>query len=563
MKQINKIVIIGALLTAAFVSGCKKSWFDINKDPNNPVESNITPDLVAPAALLNTANRVGTGFGFLANYLGFWAPGANYAPNTEEQSYNITTNFGAGLFTGIMDNSYDYQFMQERSVILKQDFFQGIARIMKSHNFAQLVDLYDKVPYFEALQGIRVLRPKYDEGRVVYEDLIKQIDTAITLIKDANISENLNLTTADIMFHGDKTLWVKFANTLKLRLLMHQVNRADRQAYVQAEIAKIQAEGTGFLGSGEDADVNPGYTQDKPNAFYASYGFTQTGNQATDFWRANIVAVNYYKNMGDTLRLRAFYKPIVNAVPAGAPEPFPQLAPQNIRGNQYGLGINNVTYPYQTANYVSQVGGIATAGPVTASSQGLVKGFNQDAWILTSVESLFLQAEAIERGFLPGDKKQAFKNAIQESFIWLNIGGSRTAAINAFNTYYNLQEANANIHVSYDHAGPTMANKLRTLMFQKYLALNGIAFLEIWNDYRRYTGGTPQTDPDLTKYAAGNPGTGSYPYLDLSQNPGRTAQTLIQRLLFPQVELNLNTANVPQEGRRAGDQFTVKVWWMP
>ncbi|MCP2937624.1 SusD/RagB family nutrient-binding outer membrane lipoprotein, partial [Salmonella enterica subsp. enterica serovar Typhimurium] len=71
------------------------------------------------------------------------------------------------------------------------------------------------------------------------------------------------------MFGGDQTKWVKFANTLKLRLLMHQASRADRAAYVQAEIAKIVAEGSGFLGSGEDAAVNPGFQQDKPNAFYA------------------------------------------------------------------------------------------------------------------------------------------------------------------------------------------------------------------------------------------------------------------------------------------------------
>ena len=164
MKRINKILLAGLVLTAAFGSGCKKAWYDINKDPNNAVESNISPDLVTPQALLNTANRTGTSFGYLGHWLGYCAPAANYAPGVEEQSYNITTNFGAGTFAAILDNAYDYQFMQIGAKSRNQKFYEGIARIMKSHNFAMLVDMYNDVPYFDALQGLDKIRPKYDDA---------------------------------------------------------------------------------------------------------------------------------------------------------------------------------------------------------------------------------------------------------------------------------------------------------------------------------------------------------------------------------------------------------------
>lgn len=535
MKRLNKIIIAGSLLVATVGTGCEKRWFDVNKDPNNAVESNITPDLVAPYAMLNSANRTATGYGFLGNWLGFWCPAANYAPDVEQQSYNITTNFASGIFTGLLDNAYDYQFMEKTATASNQTFYRGIAKIMKAYNYAQLVDVYDKVPYFEALQGLANIRPKYDDGQTVYEDIMKQIDTAIVNIKGATVSDNLNISNADIMFHGDQTMWVKFANTLKLRLLMHQVNRTDRAAYITAEIAKITAEGSGFLGSGQDASMNPGFTQDKPNAFYASFGFTTVGNPATDFWRANITVMNFLKNANDP-RLGAFYKPIVNTLPGGAPEPFSQPTPSNYRGNKYGLSINNVTYPYQTANYVSQVGGISAAAPYSASAVGLIKGYNQPIWLMTSVESLFLQAEAIERGLLPGDKETAYKNAVLESFKWLNVGGSAAAATTAFNTFYADQSTN----VLVNYAAST--NKLNTIMYQKFLAMNGTNFLEAWTDYRRY---------------------GGYPVIELSVNPGRTSPILPNRLLFPQSEINLNTANVPTQGRNSGDQFTGKIWWQP
>jgi len=536
MKRINKILLAGLVLTATFGSGCKKAWFDINKDPNNAVESNISPDLVTPQALLNTANRTGVSFGYLGHWLGYWAPGANYAPGVEEQSYNITTNFGAGTFGAILDNAYDYQFMQNSAKASGQPFYEGIARIMKSHNFAMLVDMYNNVPYFDALQGLDKIRPKYDDGKIVYEDLIKQIDTGIALIKGAVIAENLKIGNADIMFHGDQTQWAKFGNTLKLRLLMHQASRPDRAAYITTEIAKIQAEGSGFLGSGEDAAVNPSFPADKPNAYYGAYGFNVQGNQATDFERANHIIMDSLKRDLDP-RLGYFYKPVVTPIGSTA-EAFSQLPPNTYRGNKYGLPIDNTTYPAHTANYVSQMGGIAVAGPETGASTGIVKGYNQDMWILTSVESAFLQAEAVQRGFLAGNAENSYVNAVRESFRWLNVGGSGASALATFQTWYNEADSNNVVSISY----PDAPNKLKLLQYQKHLAMNGTNHLEAWTDYRR---------------------NGNYPSIPLSANPGRTSTTIPYRLLYPQRELDLNTANVPSVGRNSGDQFTGKIWWMP
>lgn len=548
MKRINKIFVAWLAATTLLGGGCKKAWFDINQDPNNAVESNMTPDLITPAAMLNTANRVGTSFGFLGHWMSYWAPAANYAPGVEEQSYNINTRFAEGLFSGLLDNAYDYNFMEGVAKKSNQTFYQGIGKIMKSVVFAQLVDIYNDVPYSEALKGIEVIRPKYDDAKSIYEDLIKQIDTGLALIKGADVSANLKITTADGMFYGDKVKWARFANTLKLRLLMHQANRTDRTAYITAEIAKITAEGSGFLGSLEDASVAPGsrdpnsgaitvfYTVDKPNAYYASYGFNVQGQQATDFTRANHQVMDSLKRDSDP-RLGFFYKPVVT--PKGSlREAFTQFGPDNYRGNKYGLPIDNTTYPTHTANYISQVGGISAAGAVSASSVGLVKGFNQRAWIITSVESKFLQAEAVQRGFLPGNAKTAYKNAVLESFLWLNVDASSAAATASFNTWYDNAELNAVVGVSYDAA----PDKLKLLQYQKHLAMNGSNHLEAWTDYRR---------------------NGNYPFFPLSVNPGRTSSTLPYRLLYSQRELDVNTANVPNVGRNSGDQFTGKIWWMP
>jgi hypothetical protein len=407
---------------------------------------------------------------------------------------------------------------------------------MQAHNFCQLVDIYNNVPYTEAMKGLEFTRPKYDDGKSVYEGSMNKINEAIDLLKKVKAAGGVDAVqgTADIMFGGDVDKWLKFANTLKLRYLIHQANKADRASYITAEIGKITASGAGFLGSGEDASVAPAYTADKPNAFYSSFGFNVAGNQATDYWRANKHAIEQLKLHGDP-RLGYFYKPIVTAVPSGAKEPFPTGSPTNYRGNEYGRSIDNSTFPYQIANYVSQVGGVATAGAVTAASTGLVKGYNQRAWILTSVESMFLQAEAIQRGWLPGDKEAAYKAAVRESFRWLNVDKSQSAADASFDAWYKAQDENNNASVSYAKA----SNKLNVLLYQKYMALNGSNHLESWTDYRR---------------------NGAYPVLPLSVNVGRTSSVLPVRLRYPQREFDLNTDAVLTAG--SDNQFTSKIWWM-
>ena len=535
----------------AILSGCKKQ-LDINQNPNSAIESNIEPFLILPGTLSNTATHVNTGYAFLYRWLGFIATAAGVAPSAEEESYNLTTTFGNTAFNTPLDINSDLQFMENKAQAGGQTFYVGAARIMKALNFARIVDAYNSIPYSQALQGLKFITPKYDDPKAVYEDLVKQIDTGITLIKGYDYGANPNIKTADIMFGSEipstnntaahKTLWIKFANTLKLRLLIHQSNRMDRQDYIRTEIAKILAEGSGFVDAKKTASVNPGYSQAQPNPYYAAYGYTLAGQTAAGSARANNNMLNFLKTDADP-RVAYDYKPIVTALPANAAEPIPTLDPKNYRGNDYGLAIDNSIHKNQTANYVSRVGGSTAngnaAGASTSNSTGIVKGWDMRSWLITSTESLFLQAEAIQRGYLAGNGETAYKNAVLESFVWLNVGASADSATAQFNKWYNASAGKA---YQADVVWTAAPDKLKLIAYQKYLALVPLDAMEIWTDYRR---------------------NGGYPVIQLSQNSGRTSQTLPVRLLYTNAELSTNLVNVPAVGRLAGSQFTDKIWWMP
>ena len=138
---------------------------------------------------------------------------------------------------------------------------------MKAFIFQQIVDLYGNAPYTEALKGSAVLFPKFDDQKTIYEGLIKDLDSAITYIK-ANPFTGAG-AAADVVFKGNSTRWIQFANSLKLRILIRQSRIAGRSAYIIAEINKAAAATEGFLPTGVDVGINPGWlaTAGKTNPY--------------------------------------------------------------------------------------------------------------------------------------------------------------------------------------------------------------------------------------------------------------------------------------------------------
>lgn len=537
MKQSLKIFFsFCAFSTLLLLGSCKKGWIDVNYDPRELTDTQITPDLMV-APVLEEPASFPPDFDLLAMWMGYWSPTAmgNGSPFT---TYSQPTSAPGPTINVIL--------LEQKATDLHEDFYTGIAKTVKALMFARAVDEVNNIPYTEAYRS-DILRPKFDSGQSVYEDVMKQLTTASGLIKNADISKNPKLAVADIMFHGDKQKWLQFINTIKLRLLVHQANVPGRESYIKTEINNILAEGSGFLQSQSDAAVNPGYsTTVVVSKYYGLYdnnnflwgGRADNFGSSIDYAHANVYGMNLLKDDNDP-RLAFIYSPTDLTIPPGGSEPFSQPGPSNFRGEEFGLGINIFAYPYQTRQYLSAVGGNANTGIVDDTSSGIIKGNNMDGWVMTSIESYFLQAEAIYRGWLPGNAEQAYINAVKESFRWLNVGRSRSnpsLSDAIFSSWYNAQVTAGNPRVSWSAA----PDKYKLLMSQKYTALNGIDPIESWTDYRR---------------------NGRYPDVPLSADPGKVANTLPIRFDYTPDSYSTNGANISLFG--TVNVFTSKIWWMP
>ncbi|HEV7780210.1 MAG TPA: SusD/RagB family nutrient-binding outer membrane lipoprotein, partial [Chitinophagaceae bacterium] len=351
LKQLVYSIPLAAIVIMAG-TGCRKSQFNINQNPNDPTDSTVAYDVVLPAALEGSGQDISTLLAPVQRWIGYWSRSGTFAPNVIEETYQITTGFGNVVWNNAYDNNYDYSVVQKKANVAGAAFYEGIARIMKAHNFQALVDVYGNIPYTQALKGSTNPTPAYDKGIDIYKDLLREIDAGMALIKNAVIEEdnpNKDIWSNDILFGtgsindsaAQKLKWYQFGNTLKLRLLIHAyavpaINKA-------TEIAIIDAEGSGYLAS--DALVQPGYAADKPMPFFATYKTTAAGTvpAASVLNAANHWGIEYYKGDGDP-RVPRFYEAGTDGmvgVPYGIP-PVAQYAKANVAGIGPGL--------YRTSN---------------------------------------------------------------------------------------------------------------------------------------------------------------------------------------------------------------------
>jgi hypothetical protein len=509
-----------ALITAA---GCSKQKFDINSNPDDVTDVSVTPSVLLPGALQATTTSIASEWWFIGWWMGHGARSGSFQSFNEEETYAFTNDFHVSIWNGLYGNATNYNLMIEKAKVSGAGTYEAIGRIMKSHNFQILVDVYGNIPYSEAFRGTATATPKYDKAVDVYKGIFADLDAAITLLNDdaANdVAKNPDIANADLVYKGDRAKWRQFANTLRLRMIVHLHNGTTTGTVapgidVAAQVAKITADG--FIGAGASAAINPGFSATKPNPYFRFFNTSESGVASQRDWaRASDYAIRYYKADGDP-RINKFY----------------------VSPNGTTAGHTGIIFGTPSGASAPSGGSLSTVrGP------GLTPdGAASKAWIITATESLFLQAEARERGVITSGPtaKQLLTSAVQESFVSLGLTTADANAYIAGNATYP--------DVDYDAAplaAGLPAGGIFTILQQKWFALNSIAPYEIWSDYRR-TG---------VVYGAGG-GFDAGPTLSVDPNNQQTKIPV--RLFYPQNEYNYNATNVGAEGTI--NVFNTRIFW--
>jgi len=528
MKKIIYFLLIGTFVTG--MSSCKK-FLDINENPNSATTT--TPELVLPQAIAASATLANTFNINMADLGGQQANAGGFGGFGSVVTYEYTTASFTGLWSSTMDVNMDLKYVVDQTIEEPRlAFFASTARILKALNFARLVDQYNDIPYSEALQGSDNLTPAYDKAEDVYTDLVKELTESIEAIETAQAA---NAATAgvvssisaatDPLFGGDMNRWKRFANTIKLRLLIKMAGVPALQGYTTAQFASFNT-AVGFLT--EDALVNPGYSKEagKQAPIFASRGRTVTDANTQTSRIPSLWMLGFYNGsiLDDDARGSVIYYNYP-ATPA----------------NQ--LGDESSTVPVSS-------GRDWYTGTNTAGARGIAKWHTQAQPIMLAAESYFLQAEAFVRGYLAGGTSAAstaLNDGIEASYRYLYLDANRVyqgtttpkamrEAYQAANLYEGLDPARIGqiSHlVSLEYAAND-TERIEGIITQKYIALNFVNNDEAYNEFRR-TG-----FPKIVNGASG-------PYQTFASTKSRSTREdkIVGRILYPNFEYAQNGANVP------------------
>jgi Starch-binding associating with outer membrane len=527
MKKVSIYIIL--LSATVFATSCEKHFLDVNTNPNNP--SQADPALVLTNALTQTGAIISSDYLYINGTQNYYGSSSNAATPGPVTTNNFTSNDFANSWGDNYHNLNDYAYIAQQGALANKWLLVGIARTMTALGFQMLVDSYNDVPYSQALQlDSGIINPVYDKAQDIYNSCIQQLDTAVSIFENAPLIEGYNPGNADVMFQGNATLWAQFANTVKLRMLLHEINVSSQLTTIQAEMQKIANDPVGLLGAGQSALVNPGYATDIAahlSPLWVSVGYNING--AANFIGA--VANSYFIN-----KLNSYNDPRVgyfyNTNSAGLVEGA-ALGGQggNSSACYFGGPLN-----LENSNNIP-FNDTLPAGVAAPANFGLLQGPTMSSIILSSWESLFLQAEAVQRGLLPGNAQALYNQAIIDNFAYLKVTFGPSNAYNASPVAYAQSYEAQNIaNVGWS---ASTGNPLQAILTQKYISLCFTDPLESWTDYRR---------------------TGFPSDLPFSDNPERLYNYPF-RFIYPQSEYNTNAANVGAEGTIS--PVSPKIFWMP
>ncbi|SNR79021.1 SusD/RagB family nutrient-binding outer membrane lipoprotein [Flavobacterium sp. ov086] len=148
----------------------------------------------------------------------------------------------------------DPQFAVKTSIKKNQ---LAMIDILIVYSYQILVDTFGDVPYSEAFKGSQNYLGKYDKALDIYKDLIVRLDNDIANI---NVS-NPGFGTADIIYGDKLALWIKFANSIKLKLGINL--KASGLADTIADAAIISASKGVFTSNADNAKIS--YEKNIPN----------------------------------------------------------------------------------------------------------------------------------------------------------------------------------------------------------------------------------------------------------------------------------------------------------
>ena len=452
-RRIGRLTAMGATLAAV---ACTGSFEEYNTKPYRPSDEDLEGDNVGVGILFPSmmewmmhvqVNASQYHDVLLGDELGGYASAVKSYQGQNIATYNPSDDFNDPLFENTFSNFYGNYFQ-----IMTETGGEGpvyeLSRIIRVASMLRVTDAYGPIPYSKMQNG--TFSVPYDSQRDVYMAMIDDLDEAMeSLHTFAAAGGGSLLSDFDIStYKGDVSLWIQFANTLKLRM-------AIRMSGVEPEAQRIAEEAVAAIDTYGLIDANAENLQftltSRRNPYY-----TQATSESWQDLRSNANITMYMNAYEDPRRSSYFSKSGYDETYAGVRSGIENVLPTTYASFSYPL--------------------FAETDPVP---------------VMYAAESWFLRAEGALLGWAMGDTPENLYNTgVKTSFEQWGCSSSYEGYIASTLTPRLAYTDPAGKH-DQPNFGQAVSVKwaddgheLERIITQKWIANHMIGH-EAWADFRR------------------------------------------------------------------------------
>lgn len=415
-----RIISTSLLVVVLFVvTACEIS--STNDDPNRATTAR-TQNLLTHA-------QVNLAYGFGGDVSQYNSVLMQQMAGTERIHLDVSRyNFSSGIAGAVWDRNLYSGALNDLHTMINQAteeeayHHRGVGKILMAYTLGQTSSLWNNIPYSEAFQGSANTSPVYDSGQDIYAEVHRLLAAGIADL-GRTPSPRFVLGNEDVIYRGNRQLWIQAANSLSARYHNH-LSKIDPQGSATAALNALNA--GAITSNAESMRIAFGNEAQSANPWH---------NHETSAFGTNTMMGEFYVDL---------------LLDLNDPR-LPFFASTNNQGEYVGQPAGNVLTPRESYSEL---------GSYYASTNG---PFN----FITLAEVEFIRAEAQYRLSQFGPAATAMNNAIIASLE--NVTG-------AADPDYVAAQAS-------ETATTMQTGGFERLMTHKYVAL----FLEpeVFSDWRR------------------------------------------------------------------------------
>ena len=525
-KMNNKMQLLLLSVMLLGMAACTGDFEDINRNPNEVTDDQLQANNYKVGTNIKTLQGLVVPteehrFQFVESIVG--CPYAGYNGKTVDtwqatfENYNPSADWRKVPFVDMISDTYPAY----RAIVNGTDdaVARALAKLFRIAIMHRVTDSYGPIPYTQIMENkTESLEVAYDTQEQVYTQMFAELDEVIAAFKDNLTLPSDAFSRYDAVYYGNVSQWLKFANSLKLRMAM-RLSYVD-EATAKSKAAEAIAEGV-IESTADNASMHT--TDNRTTLIYNDWGDHRIG--------ADII--NYMNGYNDPRREKMFTT--VKLVEDG----------QEVQGYAgIRIGINVTSKSTAISSY----------------SNMLVTSTDPYLW-MNAAEVTFLRAEYELRWGSAETAKSLYEQAIRLSFEERGASGADTYVADATSqpaaykdplNQHSVGTPQSTITIAWETGtGEDVKERnLERIITQKWIAIFPLG-TEAWTEHRRT--GYPRLLPVVVNNSGG----------------AVDSEKGARRLPYPVEEYTENPVNLQDAVSKlnseafegSGDNMGTRVWW--